>query len=228
MRVQRVSSRPRWRWSTTTTERYQCHKLGHLARECFQDGAAGGCRGGDLGSRGVLRGGGGRGGRMNYTPHIKEKCYKCNRIGHFTRDCKEDTNRCYGCNGTGHISKDCQHRSEERSCYNCAKMAHIARLSKEQEKTCYICHKQCHIYRDCKEGERRSGASMSLQCYLCSTLHSFLRDLTNRHRNYRTRYICGHMGVHQAHEAGSNYPFADVCDRWNDREHIAHNVRHVR
>ncbi|KAH9375034.1 hypothetical protein HPB48_021155 [Haemaphysalis longicornis] len=99
-----------------TTEFYQCHKLGHFARDCFQDVDSGGCRVGALRPRSVLRGGGGRGRRTNYTPHTREKCGKCNRIGHFGRDGKEATSRCRRCNGTGHISEDCQHRPEEMCC----------------------------------------------------------------------------------------------------------------
>lgn len=36
-----------------------------------------------------------------------EKCYKCNRYGHFARECKVDVDRCYKCSELGHIAKDC-------------------------------------------------------------------------------------------------------------------------
>ena len=37
------------------------------------------------------------------------RCFKCNQVGHFSRECREEEALCFKCLGTGHIARNCSH-----------------------------------------------------------------------------------------------------------------------
>uniref|UniRef100_A0A1A9ZA13 CCHC-type domain-containing protein n=1 Tax=Glossina pallidipes TaxID=7398 RepID=A0A1A9ZA13_GLOPL len=81
---------------------YKCNRTGHFARDCN------------------FGGGGGGGGRDMRRGNNREKCFKYNQYDHFARACPEESERCYRCNGVGHISKDCT-QPDNPTCYKCHK-----------------------------------------------------------------------------------------------------------
>merc|ERR1712071_189905 len=89
-------------------------------------------------------------GRMSSTV-----CYKCNRTGHFARECSQggsSDGRQGGSSGGGGFGRG------ESSCYNRNKPGHIARECPESgAKTCYNCGKNGHISRDCDVADSRGA-----------------------------------------------------------------------
>lgn len=69
---------------------YNCGKMGHLERDCYQDDGGSmsysGGRGDAVGSKRYGRGGGGSGREEG---RVGGKCFTCGEEGHLARDCSE-------------------------------------------------------------------------------------------------------------------------------------------
>jgi len=80
------------------------------------------------------------------------KCLKCNRFGHFAKECREEESRCYKCYDSGHNAKDC---SKDNVCFVCNKEGHLAKDCPDgDEKTCYRCSGKGHVAMDCPSSQR--------------------------------------------------------------------------
>ena len=112
---------------------YKCWKPGHFARECketstdnreYRDDyrdynrgdSSASFRASNYRSDNTKTSSGGRYNR-NYSRNENggsqnNRCYRCNKMGHLARDCKETAERCYRCNQAGHHAKDCTNEVE--------------------------------------------------------------------------------------------------------------------
>ena len=84
------------------------------------------------------------------------KCYKCEAIGHFAKDCKKRENCCFICKSREHWARECPEKDTHRQgrnykCYKCEDIGHFAKDCKKRENCCFICQSREHWARECPE-----------------------------------------------------------------------------
>jgi len=69
-----------------------------------------------------------------------KKCFKCNKVGHFSKDCRVKTNqnnkyvRCFRCNKIGHIEKSCREKPQSKNTDSCS----ICKKTNHTDKNCFF------------------------------------------------------------------------------------------
>lgn len=73
-----------------------------------------------------------------------KKCFKCNKVGHVTRDCKSKiqskAKKCFSCNKMGHFSSNYPEK-KQNSCSICKKTNHTDKdcfFRKKEDKICFL------------------------------------------------------------------------------------------
>ncbi|GAU29258.1 hypothetical protein TSUD_392080 [Trifolium subterraneum] len=61
-----------------------------------------------------------------------DKCYRCDKIGHRSFECKKDKDVCYNCGKEGHRSKEC--KATTPTCFNCGEEGHKSPKCKKPKK----------------------------------------------------------------------------------------------
>ena len=98
----------------------------------------------------------------------ESRCLRCNKPGHFARECSEPpTYNCYRCGKGGHAAKDCPD-GPKPTCHRCDTVGHLARECHRDRKVghiedtganayCHWCEEKGHYTRLCplREEEMR-------------------------------------------------------------------------
>ncbi|GAU42269.1 hypothetical protein TSUD_81770 [Trifolium subterraneum] len=61
-----------------------------------------------------------------------DKCYRCDKIGHRSFECKKEKEVCYNCGKEGHRSKEC--KATTPTCFNCGEEGHKSPECKKPKK----------------------------------------------------------------------------------------------